>query len=89
MKINANLKVRNIVGENVVLLKADGTNDMTRVLALNSTSLFLWNNLVGKDFEEQDVVDLLVSNYEVEEQVARTDAAKWINQLSELGVFEA
>lgn len=89
MKINPNLKVRNIVGESVVLLKAGNTSDMTRVLALNSTSLFLWNNLSGRDFDENDVVDLLLGNYDVSEEVATQDARRWVQQLSELGVFEA
>ena len=88
MKINPKLKARTIAGETIVLLQSNGTNDMTKVLALNSTSKFLWDNLSGKDFELEDVVSLLTGNYDVERERAESDARAWIGQLSELSVFE-
>ncbi len=77
-----------IAGEAIVLLQSDGNNDMTKVLALNTSSKYLWDALQGKDFNEDDVVDLLLSQYEVEEGRAREDASKWIAQLQELNVLE-
>lgn len=88
MKINPKLKVRSVAGESVVLLQVNGTADMTKVLALNSTSRLLWDELVGKDFTQEDVVEILTSNFEVDEELARKDAEAWIEQLTELGVFE-
>lgn len=88
MKINPKLKLRTIAGETIVLLQSNGTTDMTKVLALNSTSKFLWETFFGKDFTLDDVVAALTDNYEVEPQIARTDAEKWINQLTELKVVE-
>lgn len=88
MKINPKLKVRSVAGESVVLLQVNGTADMTKVLALNSTSRLLWDELAGKDFTQEDVVKILTSNFEVDEELARKDAAAWIEQLTELGVFE-
>lgn len=88
MKINPKLKVRSVAGESVVLLQLNGTADMTKVLALNSTSRLLWDELAGKDFTQQDVVDILTSNFEVDTELATKDAEAWIAQLTELGVFE-
>lgn len=88
MKINPKLKARTIAGETIVLLHNNGTNDMTKVLALNATSKFLWDNLVGKDFETDDVVTLLTDHYDVEKERAESDARAWIGQLSELSVIE-
>lgn len=88
MKINPKLKVRSVAGESVVLLQVNGTADMTKVLALNSTSRLLWDELAGKEFTQEDVVKILTSNFEVDEELARKDAAAWIEQLTELGVFE-
>lgn len=88
MKINPKLKLRTIAGETVVLLQSNGTNDMTKVLALNATSKFLWETFSGKDFTVDDVVTALTDNYEVDSQIARTDAEKWISQLTELKVVE-
>lgn len=88
MKINPKLKVRSVAGESVVLLQLNGTADMTKVLALNSTSRLLWDELAGKEFTQQDVVDILTSNFEVDTELATKDAEAWIAQLTELGVFE-
>lgn len=88
MKIDSKLKVRMIAGEAIVLLQSDGSNDMTKVLALNSSSKYLWDALQGKDFTEDDVADLLLQQYEVEEDRAHEDASKWIAQLQELNVLE-
>lgn len=88
MKIKNNLKLRTIAGESIVLLQADGTSDMTKVIALNPSSKYLWEQLVGKDFTLDDVVSLLCEHYDVVEEKAREDAGKWLEQLSELKVFE-
>lgn len=88
MKIKSNLKLRMIAGEAIVLLQSEGGSDMTKVLALNQSSQFLWEQLAGKDFSIDDVVNLLCEHYEVDEARAREDAGKWMDQLSELKVFE-
>lgn len=88
MKINKDLKVRNVVNEHVVLFPSKGNDKSTRILSLNSTSNFLWESLKDRDFTCEDVVELLCSNYEVEREVAQADAQKWIDQLSQLGVLE-
>lgn len=88
MKINSNLKVRMIAGEAIVLLQGNGRSDMTKVLALNPSSKYLWDELQGKDFTVDDVVNLLLQQYDVQEQQAREDALKWIDQLKELNVLE-
>ena len=89
MKLNSKLKMRSIAGETIVLLQSNGTNDMTKVLALNTTSKFLWENLSGKDFELDDVVDLLTGQYEVGRERAQADAEAWVKQLKELSVIES
>lgn len=87
MKLEANLRIRDIAGESVILMPSKEGKDMTRVLALNSSSRYLWDTLVGKEFEAEDVVKALLDRYEVDETRAREDAAKWVAQLVELGVL--
>ena len=49
MKIDARYKVREMAGEHVVIMQGRYGADMTRVVALNETSLFLWNALEDRD----------------------------------------
>jgi hypothetical protein len=62
--------------------------DMTRVVALNDSSLLLWNNLLEVDFSIDDVKRILLENYDVEETVAATDAQAWIAKLQQAGLVE-
>lgn len=88
MKIDPKLKIRTVVGEAVVLLPGKDAKDMTKVLALNPTSQFLWENLSGKEFTMDDAVALLVENYDVSKEQATEDVEKWIAQLREIAVIE-
>lgn len=83
MKISPRYKVRNVADENIVLVQGRNPGDMTTVIALNETSLYLWNSLWGRDFEVEDVSGLLSSRFDVDEATAKSDAEKWIATLNE------
>ncbi|MBR3958451.1 MAG: PqqD family protein [Bacteroidales bacterium] len=87
MKINTKYKVRQVAGENIVLVQGRNPGDMTSVVAFNDSSLYLWNSLLDKDFEMEDVVSLLTERYEVDEAVAAKDAESWIKTLQEKGLL--
>ena len=88
MRIKSEYKVRQIAGENVVILQGRGDSDMTQIIALNESSLLLWNGLEGKDFVTEDVAALLCANYEVAEEVAANDAQAWVKRMQECGLVE-
>lgn len=81
MRIDPRRKVRDVAGEHIVIMQADGTADMTRVVALNESALMLYNRLKDKEFELDDVVRALLDEYEVDEATARHDAAEWIETM--------
>lgn len=87
MRINDKLKVRNVVNEHVILMPSAGSDKGTRIISLNSTSFYLWENLKDKDFTCDDAADLLCGKYDVEREVALADAQKWVDQLSQIGVL--
>lgn len=88
MIINPKLKIRTIAGETIVLLQSNDPRQPSKVLALNPTAKFLWENLFGKDFDEEQAIALIMDNYEgVSREQAEADVAKWIGQLKEIGVI--
>jgi hypothetical protein len=88
MKIKEKLKIRDIAGEKIVILEKDQQVEFTRVMVLNKTSEWLWNQLFGKDFEMEQVAGLLQSKYNVDESVALSDSLKWIETLKENDIIE-
>ncbi len=87
MKINTFFKVRNVAGENIILLQGKNSGDMTRVVAFNDSALLMWNTLQEKDFTLDDAVAVLLDNYDVEESVARADAQSWVDTIRENGLL--
>jgi hypothetical protein len=81
MKIKEQLKIREIAGEKIVILERAQKVEFTRVMVLNSTSEWLWNQLFGKVFEPEQVAGLLQTKYNVEESIAMADSLKWIETL--------
>ena len=87
MKIKQGYKVRDIAGENVVIMQGKVGADMTRIITFNDSALLLWNELLGKDFELADAVRILTDNYDVAD-VAECDARAWIGRLEECHLLE-
>lgn len=74
MRIDERRKVRNVFGENIVIMQSDNTVDMTKVVALNESALLVHDRLVGKDFTVADVARVLTDEYDVDEATALRDA---------------
>lgn len=87
MKISPKFKVRTMAGQNVIIMQGRYGGDMTKIISLNETSLFLWNTFHDKEFTAEDVADALVGEYEVERELAEKDAAAWCDKISECGLL--
>ena len=82
MKIIDGFVLRPLGEEFVVIGEGISQINFNKMISLNSTAAFLWENVEGKDFTVEDLTKLLTDNYEVEEERAAADAAaiaaKWI-----------
>ena len=87
MKFKEGYKVRSIAGENVVIMQGSAASDMTRIISLNDSSLLLWNELQGKEFEVADVANILVESYGIDTDTAERDAAAWVEKLHECSLI--
>ncbi len=87
MKIDKKFKLREIAGETIIVNQGDMGADLTKIISLNSTSRFLYEQLSNKDFTLEDVEKLLKDNYEVDDETVRKDAADWIEQLKKCKIL--
>ncbi|MBQ2374711.1 MAG: PqqD family protein [Alistipes sp.] len=88
MKIKQQYQVRNIAGENVVILQGRYGADLTRIITLNESALLLWNGVVGSDFSIQDLVAILQQNYDVDAATAQRDSELWVEKMKECKLIE-
>lgn len=72
-----------MAGQHVVIIQGRNGADMTRIISLNDTSLFLWNEMSGKDFSVADVETALVEKYGIDASLAFKDARAWCDKLKE------
>ena len=88
MRINSRYKLRNLAGESVLFLQGEVDGETSKLMTFNEASVLLWNNFCNKDFETEDVVNFILSEYDIDEQTARKDAQEWVEVLRKNGVLD-
>ena len=88
MKIKNGFELRDVCGENVIIAHGVENIDFTKVITLNESAAFIWKQVEGKDFTEEEVVKLLLDEYEVEESQAQADVKKLLASWQEAGLVE-
>ena len=89
MRIKDGFILRTICGEHVVVGEGLAQVNFNKMLSLNASAAYLWNEVTGKEFTVEDLTNLLTEKYDVSAERAAEDAAKvaeiWIRE----GVVEA
>ena len=89
MKIKDGFTLRTMLGENIVVGEGLSQVNFNKLITLNETAAFLWKEVQGKTFGKEDLVKLLLDNYEVEEERAAADVDKLIDTWIKEGIIEA
>lgn len=82
MKIKEGFILREVVGNYIVVAVGNAVKQFNGVINLNETGAFLWKRL-SEGAEEQDLIDALLSEYEVSEEIAKRDVNKFISKLKQ------
>lgn len=88
MKIKQQYQVRNIAGENVVILQGRYGADLTRIITLNESALLMWNEIADREFSIDELVAVLQENYDVDAATAQRDSELWVAKMKECGLIE-
>lgn len=87
MKIKEGFQLRDVCGEKVLTPQGIGHIDFNALIALNETSAYLYEKLVGREsFTVDDMVALLLAEYEVSEEQARTDCENLVEQWKKINL---
>ncbi|MBO7580486.1 MAG: PqqD family protein [Bacteroidaceae bacterium] len=88
MKIKKGFELRKICGENIIIAHGVENIDFTKVISLNESAAFIWQQVEGKDFTEADMVKILLDEYEVEEPQAQADVKALAESWQQAGLVE-
>ena len=69
-KMKEGFKLHKIGGDFVVVAFGIQNVDFCKVINLNETSAYLWENIIGKEFDAEMLCTLLLEEYEVEKEVS-------------------
>lgn len=86
MKIKEGFELRTICGENIIISHGVENINFTQIITLNESAVSVWNALVNKEFDIDDVVKVLTDEYDVQEEVARKDAEELVENWKTIGL---
>ena len=89
MKIKKGFVLRNVCGEQVIMGEGLDAIDFGRLLCLNETAAWLWQQAekLG-DFSADQLVEALCEEYEVTAEQAHTDVTAMLDEWVNVGVVE-
>lgn len=90
MKTKNGSKLRDICGEHIVVAEGIDNIDFSKIISMNESSAYLWEKVQGeKKFTEDELVKMLLEEYEVDEATAKEDVKKLVEQWTEAQIIEA
>lgn len=87
MKRKEGFVLRQVCGENVIVGEGLGAVDFGKLLSLNETAAWLWQQTEG-DFTVDSLTEALCAEYDVQPDVARKDVEAMVGQWEQLGIVE-
>ncbi|WP_370749991.1 PqqD family protein [Eubacterium sp.] len=87
MKIREGFLLRNVAGNNVVVPIGQATLDFNGMMSLNETGAFIFSKMLEGTTKEQLIEDL-ISEYEVEREIAQKDVDDFIKKVEGEGLLE-
>ena len=80
--------MRRICGDNIICGDGIEQIDFNKLIRLNDTAAFLWNAVEGIEFTVQTLADALVSEYEIDMDLALRDSQSLLDSWKENGLVE-
>ena len=88
MKLRSDLVLRTIGADLLIVDPSKDMVDLSTVYTLNSSAAWLWEQLKGKEFNNDTIVDLLCENYDVDIEQAKSDAEILLQDFQKQGLLE-
>lgn len=87
MKIKDGFILREVAGSYLVVAVGDAVKNFQGIINLNETGAFLWKN-AEKELDKDKMVEALLSEYDVEKDVAEKDVEAFISKLKEMNLVK-
>ncbi|MCM1286574.1 MAG: PqqD family protein [Acetobacter sp.] len=87
MKIKKGFAKREIAGSTIVVPVGTANKEFNGMITLNHSASFFWDCFC-KDISIDKAVQMVVNEYDIDEQTARKDIENFVNMLKENNLLE-
>lgn len=87
MKINPDFTIQKVGTFYVAVAIGETSKTFHGMVKLNETGAFLWKKLAESDCTEEDLVDALLSEYDVDRETAAADVHRIVEGLRTGGIL--
>lgn len=94
MKTKTGFRLTNVCGNNMLVAEGKKNIDYSYIISMNESAKLLWESVQGKDFEIDDLAQILVDNYELDDnkplpfEHAKADAEQILETWKKVGLIE-
>lgn len=88
MKIKKGFVLRQLLGEYVVTGEGLERVNFNKIISLNATAAYLWEQVQDKDFTVEDLANFLTEKYEVSAEIALKDSQTLADSWKEAGLID-
>ena len=87
MRVDKEFVLREIAGDYIIIPTGKTVLDFNGLITVNEVGAFLWN-MLQEEVSVDDLVKGILSEYEVEEEVAREDIQEFLDTLISGGILK-
>ena len=89
MKAKPGFNIRNVCGQDLVVAEGEENIDFSNIISMNETSSYLWKKVQKMDsFTVDDMVNLLLQEYDVDRATAISDCSLLAAQWNKAGIID-
>lgn len=88
MRLKSGFVLREVCNQKIVAAEGLQNINFNKLLSLNASAAFLWEEVEGKDFTVQDLADALVREYGIDEELALKDSQSLLDSWKSAGVLD-
>ena len=88
MKIKKDFTLRTVMGQNIILAEGSNSDTFGRIITLNDSAAYLWNQLQGTTFDHHTAARLLVDQYGIDPAQALDDATHILTLMHQKGLLD-
>ncbi len=87
MKINKEMILREIAGDNILVPATETVLDLNGLFIVTETGAFIWSLLPSVNSEDE-ILEKMLDEYDVDKETAQKDITEFLERLRKFGIID-